>query len=396
MPRASAWVGVAAAVVLAGCGEAEVTGPRAATSPTIEAGAPSVEAMADAGPDAPAFGTPSVSDKPVADSELDPYGLDAAMDRFELTPALEACAGDPSCPEHAEARFFEAMIAVEGGMLDALTMEIPESYQRAQDAVAREWERVQFVFEDNPETTDDFERRAQMHNCLQNAAACEGTPLEAQSAGGEFDAYRAAVADQEQATTAYSQNAHNAVQERLSAFMDTVETTAHLGSPSANVILGMAYAESFPDMGVVLPVERNDGLAVGHLIAATDAGSAEGAYSLAQMIHVGRAGPVRDVDALLRTAFERGLPEAGQVLAARLRARGETDPDLPAPDAEGDPLTLALWDYHPDKPDTHMAMEAAMSGMSVESYQGMLDSTADDDGTAKVFGLVDIPEEPPE
>ena len=382
------WVRIFAGLLamgLAGCGSAEDAGP-------LVAEAPSVEAVAEAGPDAPDFGTPSVSDKPVVDSELDPYGLDAAMDRFELTPALEACAGDPSCSEHAEARFFQSMIAVEGGMEGVLTMETLEPYQRAQDAVAQEWERVQFDFEDVPETDADFEKWAQMHNCLQDAAACEGTPLEARSAKGEFDAYRAAVADLERATTAYGQTVQDTVQERLSAFMDTVETTALLGSPSANVLLGMAYAQSFPDMGVMLPIERNDALAMDHLMAATDAGSAEGAYSLAQMIHVGRAGPVRDVDALLRTAFERGLPEAGQVLAARLRARGETDPDLPAPDAEGDPLTLAMWDYHPDKPATHTAMEAAMSGMSVEDYQAMLDG----DDTAKVIGLVDTSDEPAE
>ena len=384
---------------LAGCGSADDAGP-------VQADAPRVETVAEAAPDAlaPFFGTPSVETGPsIGNDDPDPYGIDAAMERGERTPALEACADDTGCPEHAEARFFQEMIALQNGDtfdMDTEFSEELEALMARQEAVSSELDVDFTAVADNPEAF------AAAYACLQDAESCEGTFLEERSANGEFDDYREVAAAVMQEYEKLGEATREGMQAMLMDFVELAQETASLGSPSANATLGMFYSQSEATAGEFGElIERNDALAVDYLIAAADKGSPEGSFALAQMIHVGRAGPTHDVDRLLRVAYDGNVPEAGHILLQRQRDRGKVDPELEAElgAGSGDPTYAVFsWDVHPDKPETIEARDAALSSyweaereMMMEQLEQM-DGEEADDGTARVIGLVRTPDEPAE
>ena len=202
-------------------------------------------------------------------------------------------------------------------------------------------------------------------DCLRDAGSCEGTALEERSARGDFDAYREVAGEVEREMLAMNEVTNAKVQAMMSDFLAMAQETAALGSPSANATLGMFYSQPELSAGELSGlIERNDALAVDHLIAAADKGSPEGAFTLAQMIHVGRAGPTHDVDRLLRKAYEGNVPEAGHILLQRQRDRGAVDPELEAELGAGDSRSVYAiysWDVHPDKLETVEARDEALS-----------------------------------
>ena len=341
---------------LAGCGSAEDAEP-------VVADAPEVETVAEAAPDAtaPVFGTPSAAKETTVDSEPDPYGLRAAREGMESTSELEACAGDTDCPEHAEARFFRDMMEIRTG-------DWAEPDPRANEKLTALMERQQAIMAevdlDLTELAGEPESYMAAMDCLRDAGSCEGTALEERSARGDFDAYREVAGEVEREMLAMNEVTNAEVQAMMSDFLAMAQETAALGSPSANATLGMFYSQPELSAGMLSGlIERNDALAVDHLIAAADKGSPEGAFSLAQMIHVGRAGPTHDVDKLLRKAYKGNVPEAGHILLQRQRDRGAVDPELEAELGAGNFNTAYAtysWDVHPDKPETVEAREAAL------------------------------------
>ena len=352
MPRASAWVGVAAAVVLAGCGEAEVTGPRAATSPamspTTEAGAPGPEAPA------PVFFDRYGDLRPTSNMHLVPdgtYDLRDAQRLGILPPAVMDCAMNSTCADHLEARY---TVASHLAFLDI--------HDRSDDLglEARLREESEALSEAFDEALSlDLEDSQKAVDCINWARDCEITPMLGRSEAGEFDAIRETRA----ALRAREERFKTRRALQMNLALREFRELASLGNASANSTLGVIRSQA-EDSGFGLPgVTRDDTIAVGHLIAAADKGDPHAAYVLAQMIHVGRAGPTHDVDKLLRQAYRGGMEEAGHILLQRQRGRGAVDPKLEA-ELEGGAKGLVggiyargNWEIHPDKPETKVAAQ---------------------------------------
>ena len=289
------------------------------------------------------------------DTPDDPYGLKAAMETMEAGPELLSCAGDPECPEHVEADYFLQIATITSSIYD---IEIPEGWE---DAMARHHAALMEIDLGALEelSREDPGAVGRAYACLEAADQCEGTVLAERSESGEFDAYREAGREME----AFQEVVNGRMKSMLGELVDAAREAAALGSRSANAYMGTLYAGSESEGVMADMVERNDAIAVDYLIAAADGGSPEGAFFLAQMIHVGRAGPTHDVDRLLRVAYEGGVEEAGHILLRRQRERGAADPELEAglgPALGSNVRTIYSWDVHPDKPETVEARDAAL------------------------------------
>lgn len=322
MLQAGAWIG-AAAVILAGCGEAARV--ETAETPTPVAAAAVETSEAESG---------------------DPYGLLEARNYGRAKPELEACASDPDCAEHAEAGFWLAFLNVLYPEDEKLG-----SGETATDAFLRD-----LYVQDEP--------WAAMVDCAEHGRGCDSKALE--STGVVYVAESEDPAALRQASIAALKERtplRERRQRKRANFLRQTRAFAALGSPSANSLLGKGLSGDEYVRYEYFDVERNDALAVDHYIAAADGGSVEGSYNLAQMIHVGRAGPTHDVDALLRWAYSSGMEQAGHILLQRQRERGVVDPELEArleSDVEG--LVNGIyargnWGLHPDKPETKVAMQ---------------------------------------
>ena len=286
---------------------------------------------------------------PVTEDE-DPYGLKTARNDMEATPALRSCASEPDCPEHAEARFFTAMFGLGHVMTEGVGMD--DDLLERLNAASDRLEAIQDQITGEAVSGKDFRGIAA---CIASADDCEGTLIEDLSASGTFDEFRSVMKEVEAANADVMASGLR----QMAAIMSEVREAANLGSPSANAMMGVMYGQLDGATELFGDIERNDAIAVDYLIAAADGGSPEGAYHLAQMIHVGRAGPTHDVDQLLRAAHDGGLDGAGHILLMRQRERGQVDTDLEAAVGEISDQAIFVtsrWDLHPDRPETEAAM----------------------------------------
>ena len=312
------------AMCLAGCGSAEDAGPVLADAPGLE-----LQQTAD------------------KEDTADPYGLEAASKSGASNLRLEACAADPDCPEYPEAQFQSNILSathkLDGFSKSNSLKDIADRMRPVE--MALDLDRLHAL----PVESHAF---AMAKACLRSGKDCGDTVLAEQSKRGDFNEYRTLRREFEDRINTSNENVESTKLEMVRAAREG----AALGSRSANAMMGMLYAHHHNMIGSHLAVDRNDVIAVDYLIAAADGGSPGGAYALAQMINVGRAGPTHDVNRLLRVAYEGGLQEPGIILLQRQRERGKVDPELEAALTYDQPYmeyAARWWNVHPDKPESY-------------------------------------------